>query len=119
MKKILIAFTIIFMSMSASAYQHVFYCNPMIGYAGSSVTINATCSYLKFSSSWYTLSGSYNGGSSVAYDGGTLIGEYSWWTGHNTPAYSSSMFYNQYWGTVTMYMAVTSCYGESKLEWGL
>ncbi|MBO9566468.1 MAG: hypothetical protein J7621_27080 [Niastella sp.] len=119
MKKILIAFTIIFMSISASAYQQVIYCNPLVGYAGTNVTINATCSYLKFSSSWYDFSGDYSMGSSVCHSNGTLIGEYSWWTGYNTPSYNSAIFYNQYWGTVNMTMSATNCYGESKLEWAL
>lgn len=119
MKKILVAFAILITSASAFAYQQVLYCNPMIGYAGTTVNVNATCSYLKFSSLWYDFSGSYNSGSSVAYSGSTLIGEYSWWTGYNTPSYNSAIFYNQYWGDVQIYMGVTNCYGESKLEWGL
>lgn len=119
MKKFFIAFIVIFISFSASAYQQRIYVDPFVGYAGTTVTINATCSYLKFSSFWYTFLGTYNAGSSVAYSGSTLIGEHSWWTGHNSPSYNSLTYSGIYWGTITMYMASTNCYGESKLEWEL
>lgn len=117
MKKILLALAILFTTVTSSfAYQQVIYCNPMVGYAGTTVTINATCSYVKFDCSWYDFIGSYSSGSAVAYSD-VLIGEYTWWTGNNSPSYSSGVFSSRYWGSVQMTMSASSCYGQASLEW--
>lgn len=118
MKKILLAFAIVMLSISGSfAYQQVLYCNPTIGYAGTTVNINSTCSYITLDCSWSGFFGEYSAGSAVAYGDERLIGEYSWWLGDKAPSYSGGIFTSYYWTTVQMTMSANNCYGEATLEW--